>query len=101
MTDRVFLITGATDGIGKATALALAQSGAAVILHGRDPDKTARAVAEIQSATANSKLHTVIADFAALDQVAALAEHIWHEFGQLDVLINNAGQINDQRLLRR
>ena len=98
MTDRVFLITGATDGIGKATALALAESGAVVILHGRDPDKTARVVAEIQSATANSKLHTVIADFASLDQVAALAEHIWHEFGQLDVLINNAGQINDRRL---
>ncbi len=99
MTDRVFLITGATDGIGKATALALAGSGATVILHGRDPDKTARAVAEIQAATGSTKLHTVIADFASLDQVAALAEHIWHEFGQLDVLINNAGQINDRRLL--
>ena len=98
MTDRLFLITGATDGIGKATALALAQSGAVVILHGRDPDKTARAVAEIQAATGSTKLHTVIADFASLDQVAALAEHIWHEFGQLDVLINNAGQLNDQRL---
>ncbi len=99
MTDRVFLITGATDGIGKATALALAEIGATVILHGRDPDKTARAVAEIQAATGSTKLHTVIADFASLDQVAALAEHIWREFGQLDVLINNAGQINDQRLL--
>ena len=99
MTDRVFLITGATDGIGKATALALAGSDATVILHGRDPDKTARVVAEIQAATGSTKLHTVIADFASLDHVAALAEHIWHEFGQLDVLINNAGQINDRRLL--
>ena len=99
MTDRLFLITGATDGIGKATALALAESGATVILHGRNPDKTARAMEEIQTATGSDKLHTVIADFASLDQVAALAEHIWREFGQLDVLINNAGQINDQRLL--
>ncbi len=99
MTDRLFLITGATDGIGKATALALAGSDATVILHGRDPDKTARAVAEIESVTGSDKLHTVLADFASLDQVAALAEHIWREFGQLDVLINNAGQINDRRLL--
>ena len=99
MTDRLFLITGATDGIGKATALALAQIGATVILHGRDADKTARAVEDIQSTTANTKLHTVIADFASLDQVAKLAEQVTSSFGQLSVLINNAGQINDHRRL--
>ena len=99
MSGKLFLVTGASDGIGKATALALAQSGATVILHGRDADKTAAAVAEIQSTTANAKLHTVIADFAALDQVAALAEQVNSDFGQLSVLINNAGQINDQRRL--
>jgi NAD(P)-dependent dehydrogenase (short-subunit alcohol dehydrogenase family) len=99
MTDRLFLITGATDGIGKATALALVQSGAVVILHGRDPEKTAGAVEEIQSATGSAKLHMVIADFASLDEVAALAEQVKSDFGQLNVLINNAGQLNDQRLL--
>ncbi len=99
MTDQLFLITGASDGIGKAAALALAQSGATVILHGRDPDKTARAAEEIQAATGSTKLHTVIADFAALDQVAKLAEQVNSDFGQLNVLINNAGQINDRRLL--
>jgi NAD(P)-dependent dehydrogenase (short-subunit alcohol dehydrogenase family) len=99
MTDPLFLITGATDGIGKATALALVQSGAVVILHGRDPEKTAGAVAEIQSATGSAKLHMVIADFASLDEVAALAEQVKSDFGQLNVLINNAGQLNDQRLL--
>ncbi len=68
MSGNLFLVTGASDGIGKATALALAQSGAAVILHGRDADKTSAALADIQSATANTKLHTLIAVFAALDQ---------------------------------
>ncbi len=99
MSGKLFLVTGASDGIGKATALALAQSGAAVILHGRDADKTSAAVADIQTTTANTKMHTVIADFAALDQVTALAEQVTSSFGQLSVLINNAGQINDQRRL--
>ena len=98
MHGQLFLITGATDGIGKATALALAGIGATVILHGRDPDKTARALEEIQAATGSNKLHTVIADFSSLNDVAKLAEQVGSKFGQLNVLINNAGQINDRRL---
>lgn len=94
-----YLVTGATDGIGKATALALAQTDACVIIHGRDPDKTAAALKEIQQATNNPNLHTVLADFASLKEVAALAEHIRNEFPGLNVLVNNAGHLTDHRQL--
>lgn len=101
MNSKVFLVTGATDGIGKATALALARSGATVILHGRDQAKTEDVLAEIGSATDNPQLHAAVADFAALDQVAALAEQIGRKFERLDVLINNAGMLGDQRQTSR
>jgi NAD(P)-dependent dehydrogenase (short-subunit alcohol dehydrogenase family) len=97
ITESLYLVTGATDGIGKATALALAGSGAAVILHGRDAQKTARAVAEIQAATGNDRLQTVLADFASLDEVAALADRVRGDFPGLAVLINNAGLLTDHR----
>lgn len=99
MHDSTYLVTGATDGIGKATALALARTGATVILHGRDQAKTALALADVQAATGNSHVHTVLADFASLDEVAGLAVRIQMDFGGLDVLINNAGLLADHRQL--
>lgn len=89
------LVTGATDGIGKATALALAQQGAQVILHGRNPGKLAAAVEEIRAATGNAALHPVLADFASLAEVAALGQQLRTDFPGLTVLINNAGLITD------
>jgi NAD(P)-dependent dehydrogenase (short-subunit alcohol dehydrogenase family) len=94
-----FLVTGATDGIGKATALALARQQACVILHGRDPAKTAAVLEEIRQATGNARLQAAHADFASLAQVAALADEVAGRFPGLNVLINNAGHINDRRQL--
>ncbi len=101
MNGSTCLVTGATDGIGKATALALAQTGATVIMHGRDPAKAARALADVQSATHNPHVHKVLADFASLDEVAGLADRVRHDFGGLNVLINNAGLLTDHRQLSR
>lgn len=89
------LVTGATDGIGQATALALARRGARVILHGRNPAKLETTLAKIRAATGNESLHAVQADFASLAEVAALAEKVRGEFPDLNVLINNAGLITD------
>ena len=101
MNGSTCLVTGATDGIGKATALALAQIGATVIMHGRDPAKAARALADVQAATRNLQVHTVLADFASLGEVAGLADRVQQDFGGLNVLINNAGLLTDHRQLSR
>ncbi|UCG71403.1 MAG: SDR family NAD(P)-dependent oxidoreductase [Chromatiales bacterium] len=101
MNGSTYFVTGATDGIGKATALALAQTDATVIMHGRDPAKAARAQADVQSATHNRHVHTVLADFASLGEVAGLADRVQQDFGGLNVLINNAGLLTDHRQLSR
>lgn len=89
------LITGATDGIGKATALALAARGVCVILHGRNPGKLEDTLRQIRAATGNGALHGVVADFASLDQVAELGQRVRTGHPGLNVLINNAGHLTD------
>ena len=94
MQGKCCLVTGATDGIGKATARALLQAGAVVILHGRDPVKTGNVAEELRD---SGELHTVLADFASLEGVAAMAAELRQRFGGLDVLVNNAGLLTDHR----
>ena len=95
MNSPTYLVTGATDGIGKATALALAEQGARVILHGRNPGKLAATFEQLRAATGNDSLQTVLADFASLEQVAALGQRVRTDFPGLTVLINNAGLLTD------
>lgn len=85
------LLTGATDGLGKATAFALAKKGYELILHGRNPKKGEVLLAEILAETGNDNLHYYNADFAELAQIKALADTILTNHQQLNVLINNAG----------
>ena len=72
-TDSVVLVTGATDGIGKETALELARLGARVIVHGRSEARVAAAYQELESVSEAPPPKPVIADFASLAQVRALA----------------------------
>jgi retinol dehydrogenase-12 len=91
LTARICLITGATNGIGRATAEALAAKGATVVVHGRSREKaeeTARAVAE---ATGNHAVQPIVADFAELDQVRRMAAEFRARHKHLHVLVNNAG----------
>jgi nucleoside-diphosphate-sugar epimerase len=71
--DQTVLVTGATDGLGKALATELARVGATVIVHGRDNNRGKAALAGITKATGNDRLHWYQADLAHLDQVRDLA----------------------------
>lgn len=91
MTGPLILVTGSTDGIGKATARALAGQGAQVILHGRDPEKGETVLKELKNRTWNRNLDLLIADLSEKDNILRLADEIRSGYGRLDVLINNAG----------
>jgi NAD(P)-dependent dehydrogenase (short-subunit alcohol dehydrogenase family) len=91
MTGPIVLVTGSTDGIGRATATKLAAGGAEVILHGRDKDKGARAIREIEKETGRRGLSLIITDLSLQKNVIRLAEQISSHYERLDVLINNAG----------
>jgi NAD(P)-dependent dehydrogenase (short-subunit alcohol dehydrogenase family) len=91
LNEQVILITGATDGLGKAVATELAHQGATMLLHGRSEEKGQQTLAEIQQQTGNEKLHYYRADFARLSEARHLATQIQADHPQLDVLVNNAG----------
>ena len=88
---QVCLVTGATAGIGEATARALATAGARLIIHGRDVDRCERTVAAIREATGNAAIQYAVADFASLASVRQLAEELHRLTDRLHVLVNNAG----------
>ena len=101
MVGKTCLITGATNGLGKATAHAIAAAGGTVVIHGRDQARAEATRAEIQTASENDDIHMLLADFASLEQVRALAVEFEQQFGALHVLINNAGLLTDHRQLSR
>jgi NAD(P)-dependent dehydrogenase (short-subunit alcohol dehydrogenase family) len=99
LTGRTCLVTGATHGIGRATAEALAVLGATVIVHGRDSAKVGAVCHEIVRVSGNAHVTGVVADFASLAAVRRLAADIAARHARLDVLVNNAGTSARQRRL--
>ena len=91
LTDKTVLVTGATDGIGKQTAMVLAGQGARVLVHGRSAQKVERTLAEIEQQHPGANLAGYTADFSSLNAVAEMADTINHSEAFLHVLINNAG----------
>ncbi len=101
MKDKVCVITGGTDGIGKAAAYGLAVQGARLLVHGRDPDKGARAVADLKARTGNSAIEFLQADFSSLADVRRLASAVLEHTPRIDVLVNNAGGVFGKRTLSK
>ncbi len=95
---RVALVTGASQGIGRACALLLASSGAQVALAARNEEKLAATKAQIEAA--GGKAETFKLDVADEDEVKATVKAVVAKFGRLDILVNNAGITRDQLLLR-
>ena len=90
-TGRVALVTGANSGIGFATARALADRGAHVVLACRSPQKARRAADELENDLDHSSIELLTLDLADLVAVRRAAEQFLAEYARLDLLINNAG----------
>ncbi len=88
---KTVLITGSTDGIGKQTALILAQKGFFVLIHGRNEDRCKQTVKEISALTGGKNLDYFVCDFISLKNVLNFSEEVKKRCDNLDILINNAG----------
>jgi NAD(P)-dependent dehydrogenase (short-subunit alcohol dehydrogenase family) len=94
---RTVIVTGATSGLGKATALDLARLGADLILVGRNPDKTERVRAEITAETGNDQVRLEIADLSLTTEIHSLADRLLANEPAIHVLVNNAGTLFVER----
>ncbi|MGE0360039.1 MAG: SDR family NAD(P)-dependent oxidoreductase [Vicinamibacterales bacterium] len=99
-SQRIALITGSTDGLGREVARRLAAQGAHVIVHGRNAERGQAVVDEI-AASGKGSARFYRADFASLAEVRRLAGEIRRDYTRLDVLVNNAGVIVPQRQVSR
>ena len=100
MRDKQILITGASNGIGLAAALALAGFGANVAIVGRNEGRTKSAAAQIQArASHGARVTAFVADVATQAAVVRLANEVLSRHARIDVLVNNAGAMHTTRQL--
>ena len=98
MKGKTVLVTGGTDGIGKATAVQLVRLGARVIVHGRSARRLQDTAAEIHALT-GSQVETIKADFSSLAEVRACGAEVITRFPRIDVLLHNAGIFMKDRVI--
>ena len=98
IANRVALVTGASQGIGRACALKLAKSGASVALVARNQQKLEELAGEINSSGARA--FVAAADLENEDQIKAAFKSVVAEFGKIEILVNNAGITRDQLIMR-
>ncbi len=96
---RVAVVTGASSGIGKVAATALAAQGRHVIATGRDPERTAAAATEIRAASQGGRVDMLRGDLSLMADAERLAQEIAALTDRVDVLLNNAGGITDRLVM--
>lgn len=99
MSGKVVLITGATQGIGKESAVALAKMGATVVMVGRDPARSQAALTDVKARSGNHSVELLLADLSSMANVRKLAADFKARHDKLHVLLNNAGAIHADRKL--
>jgi dehydrogenase/reductase SDR family protein 12 len=99
LVGRTVLVTGATSGLGFATATAAARLGARTIVWGRDPVRTQRAAQQIRQRTGSDQVSTVVADLADLSAVREGAAEVMAQCETLDALVNNAGALTHEHTI--
>jgi NAD(P)-dependent dehydrogenase (short-subunit alcohol dehydrogenase family) len=99
MINRVCIVTGATSGIGRVTALELARMGAKVVLMARNAERGEETRAAIAAQSRGAEVELIVADFASLAGVRGAAEAFLARHDRLHVLVNNAGIYTGKREL--
>ena len=99
MADKVFVVTGATSGIGRALVSELAKTGETVVLVARDADRGATALEEIRAVSPDSSLDPQLCDLSILSSVRNLAEILKSKYEKIDVLVNNASVYKRSRVV--
>jgi retinol dehydrogenase-14 len=99
MRGKTVLVTGATNGIGRATAQALAAQGAHVVVVGRDPGRTRRAAQEVAQVASSGPAEPIVADLSLMADVRRVADQFLGSHDRLDVLVDNVGALFATRQL--
>jgi NAD(P)-dependent dehydrogenase (short-subunit alcohol dehydrogenase family) len=97
MHGKTVVVTGATNGIGKITALELARKGAQVIIVGRNEARVHKTIDEIKAVTGQDCISGEVADLTLMADIRDLAQRIKANYPRIDVLVNNAGALFPQR----
>jgi NAD(P)-dependent dehydrogenase (short-subunit alcohol dehydrogenase family) len=98
MENKIILITGANSGIGKATATALAEMGAHVVMMSRDIEKGLEARQVVAAISRNNQVDVMQCDLASFASIHSFAGEFHEKYSRLDVLINNAGIFTEKRM---
>ncbi|MEA3317958.1 MAG: SDR family NAD(P)-dependent oxidoreductase [Bacteroidota bacterium] len=99
LKNKIILLTGATDGIGKQAAFMLAQNGANLIIHGKEIEKGNKIKEDIIKKTGNNNISYFNADFTFFSEIEILSKIIHKQFPHIDILINNAGIYENEKII--